>query len=146
MPNNAPAPAAKTYEEVSLGDEASFRVTVDQDMVRAFAALSGDMNPLHLDAGYAAGTPFKEPIAHGMIVGALFSRLVGMHLPGRHALYLSQTLQFREPVRIGADIIIRGVVSHKTDAHRAITLRTTAEDGASGKALVTGEAIVRMLR
>jgi len=136
---------AKTYEEIAVGDAAAFEVVVDGALVAKFAAVSGDENPLHVDASYAATTPFGKPIAHGMLVEALFSRLIGMHLPGRYALYLSQTLRFHEPIPLGTTVRIRGEVTHKTDAHQTLAVRTTAEDAVSGKVLVSGEAMVAVL-
>ena len=135
-----------TYDEIAIGDEASFGVRVDEAMVRSFAEFSGDRNPLHMDEHYARHTAPGRRIAHGMIVGALFSRLVGMHLPGKYSLYLSQTLRFRNPIAFDADIIIKGKVIHKSDAHRTVTIHTKAEDPDTGTVLVDGEAIVGILK
>jgi len=135
------------YDEILLGETASFTVTIDAALVETFSKLSGDKNPLHMDASYAqTATPTHQRIAHGMIVGALFSRLVGMHLPGKYALYLSQTMRFQNPILLNTEIVIAGKVEHKTDAHRTITIRTTAEDIATGKLLVSGEAMVQLLK
>jgi acyl dehydratase len=80
-----------------------------------------------------------------MLVGSFFSRFVGMHLPGKYSLYLSQTLRFHAPISIGTAVTIRGVISQKTDAAQTITVQLTAED-ASGKMLTSGEALVRLLK
>jgi len=136
-----------TYDEIPLGEAASFTVTIDAPLVEDFSRFSGDKNPLHMDEAYArTATPAGQRIAHGMIIGALFSRLIGMHVPGKYALYLSQTLQFKNPILLGTEIVIKGEVIHKTDAHRTITVRTTAEEAATGKPLVSGEAMVQLLK
>ena len=137
--------AEKTYRDIAVGERASFTVTVSNRMVDEFATLSGDHNPLHVDESYARETPFKGRVVHGMLIGAFFSRLVGMHLPGKYALYLSQTLAFHEPLAPGTKISIEGEVTHKTDAAKVLTIRTAARD-TSGKILVSGEALVRMLK
>src|SRR5258708_6151584 len=134
------------YDAIAVGDDASFTITVSPDLVNNFAELSGDMNPLHMDDTYAEGTPFGHRIAHGAIIEALFSRLIGMHLPGKYSLYLSQTLRFHEPVPIDTEIVIRGEVKHKTDAHKTVSIRTTAEDVRTKQLLVSGDAMVQLLK
>lgn len=97
-------------EDMEPGLTRSFtRVVGDEDIER-FGALSGDRNPIHFDDDYAAGTRFKGRIAHGMLSAALLSTLFGMHLPGIGAVYLSQTLKFRAPVRPGDTLAISGTV------------------------------------
>lgn len=134
------------YDTIVAGDKASFSVTITEKLINEFAGISGDVNPLHVDENYASRTHFGGRIAHGMIVGALFSRLIGMHLPGKYSLYLSQTLRFHNPIPCGAEIIVRGEVTHKTDAAKTIIIRTTAEDKNSGKILTSGEAMVQLLK
>jgi acyl dehydratase len=134
-----------SYAQLTVGDSESFLVTVTPELVSDFAKLSGDTNPLHVDPIYAATTSFEKPIAHGMLVGALFSRLIGIHLPGKHALYLSQTLKFLSPIIIGNQISIHGKIIQKTDAHRTLTILTTATDTATRKLLVSGEALVQVI-
>jgi 3-hydroxybutyryl-CoA dehydratase len=89
------------FEDLELDQEASYtRACTDADIV-AFADVTGDRNPVHLDAVYAATTPFKTPISHGMLTAGYISAVFGMHLPGPGAIYVSQTLNFRAPVRHG---------------------------------------------
>ena len=135
----------KTFSELNVDDAAQFDVVIDDTLVDAFASLSGDRSPLHTDETFAAQTPLQKRVAHGMIAGALFSRLVGMHLPGKHALYLSQTLFFRKPVFLPTTVMVTGVVRQKSDATRIITLSTTLTDVATGTVLVDGEALVKVL-
>ena len=133
------------YDDIAVGMEASFDRRITEADVRTFAELSGDTNPLHMDEGYAGGTAFGGRIVHGMLTSALLSRLVGMHLPGKHALYVSQTLDFVRPVRPGDTVRVSGTVLSKQDATKALELRTeiSLPDGA---AVVRGRAIVRVLR
>lgn len=138
-------PRELTFDAIQVGDHASFDVVVTKELVDSFAKLSGDNNPLHMDDAYAAQTSFRERVAHGMIVGAFFSRLVGMHLPGKYALYLSQTLRFHTPVAVGTTLVIVGTVTHKTDAARTVAIRLSAE-GPDKKLMVSGEALVQLLK
>jgi 3-hydroxybutyryl-CoA dehydratase len=140
------APKEMTYEEIAIGDHASFTVIVTEELVDTFAKMSGDMNPLHMDETYARTTPFGQRIAHGMIAGSLFSRLVGMYLPGRYAVYLSQMLRFHEPITMGMEVEIRGEVTHKTDSAKTITVRTIAEETKKKTLLVSGEAMIKLLK
>ena len=136
----------KTFGEILQGDSAQFDVDITKNMVGAFASLSGDYNPLHINREYAASTPFGGCIAHGMIAGTLFSRLVGVHLPGKYCLYLSQTLQFKKPIGIGTTVTVEGVVTQKTEATRTLTLSTVLRAKADGEVLVEGQALVRLLQ
>ena len=133
------------YSDIQVGDEASFLCTVTEDMVTRFASLSGDHNPLHVDEDFAAKTRFGGRIAHGMLVGALFSRLVGMHLPGRDCLYLSQELEFREPVRPNTWVRVTGQVIHKMDAFRMLTMSNSVVDARTGELYVSGKARAQVL-
>ena len=93
------------FEDLSLGQEASLSNTVSDADIVAFADVSGDRNPVHLDADYAAATMFKERIAHGMLSAAYISAVFGMKLPGPGAIYISQTLKFKAPVKIGDTVV-----------------------------------------
>lgn len=138
--------ASFTFDELRLGSRASFETVVSEETVQDFIRLSGDANPLHTDEAYAAQTQFGGRIAHGMIAGALFSRLVGVHLPGKYSLYLSQTLTFHEPMAIGSTVRITGKVTHIQPAFRVVTIATEAHDALSGKLLVSGTALVKMMQ
>ncbi|HUC01317.1 MAG TPA: MaoC family dehydratase [Candidatus Paceibacterota bacterium] len=138
--------AEKTYEVITAGESASFTVKITPELIHEFAEVSGDRNPLHVDDSYARATSFGQRVSHGMIVGALFSRLIGMYLPGKYSVYLSQTLNFHKPVFVGAEVVIKGEVIHKTDSARSIVIRTIAEDARSGEMMVDGEAMVRLLK
>jgi 3-hydroxybutyryl-CoA dehydratase len=89
------------FEDLELGMEASFAKTITDQDILAFAEVTGDKNPVHLDESYASTTMFKGRIAHGMLTAGLVSAVFGMKLPGPGAIYVSQTLNFKAPVRIG---------------------------------------------
>ena len=127
-------------EDLSLGQSAELsRVVAEGDLV-AFAAVTGDDNPVHLDEAYAATTPFKGRIAHGMLSAGYISAVIGTRLPGPGAIYVSQSLSFRRPVRIGDEVVTRVEIT-AIDAEKArVTLSTTCT--VAGKAVVTGEATI----
>lgn len=90
-----------SFEDLELGMEGEFKKTVTADDILNYAIVSGDENPVHLDPAYAAKTVFKEPIAHGMLTASFISAVFGMEMPGPGAIYVSQTLNFKAPVKIG---------------------------------------------
>ena len=96
-------------EEISVGLSAEITRTVTQANIQAFADLSGDTNPVHVDPAFAATTRFKGPIAHGMLCGALISAVLGTRLPGIGAVYMNQTMKFCAPVHPGD--VTRAVVT-----------------------------------
>lgn len=127
-------------EDLSIGQTAERSHTVTEATIAAFAEVSGDHNPVHLDAEFAATTSFKERIAHGMLSAAYISAVLGNDLPGPGAIYLSQTLNFRRPVKIG-DVVTARVTVAAIDAEKArVTFTTVCE--VAGKAVVTGEAVI----
>jgi phosphate acetyltransferase/phosphate butyryltransferase len=104
------------FEDIQVGSAASFERTVTTSDIESFAALSGDFNPLHTDPAYASQTNFQKPIAQGMFLGALCSALVGMHLPGKRCLYLSQSLAFRNPVFADDTLLVEGKITAKSES------------------------------
>ncbi len=132
------------FDEIELGAKAQFTVQIDESIVNEFAKISGDYNPLHLDEKYAANTKFGKRICHGILLASFFSRLLGMHLPGRNTLYFSQTLDFQRPCFIGDKVTIEGEVIDKSQSTKMITLKTTAYNQL-GKCLVDGIAKVMVL-
>jgi 3-hydroxybutyryl-CoA dehydratase len=128
------------FDELMLGQSAEASRTVTAADIQAFADVSGDHNPVHLDEAFAKTTPFGGRIAHGMLSGAYISALIAGELPGAGSIYLSQTLRFRRPVRIGDTVTTRVTVS-ALDAEKArVTLTTVCE--VAGKAVVEGEAVI----
>ncbi len=134
----------RSYESIAPGAEAEFSRVVTASDVQRFADLTGDFNPLHMDAQYAGATRFGERIVHGMLIASHFSTLVGMYLPGRRALYVSQQVCFAKPVRLGERVTFRGRVRKKTDALRMLDIDTTVMNDC-GEELVRGSAQVIVL-
>ena len=118
--------------------------SIEEADVQAFAALTGDRNPLHVDAAYAATTRFGERVVHGMLVASFFSTLVGMCLPGRRALFLSQQLRFTNPVTIGEPLTFHGRVRKKTGSVRLLDLEVKAV-AESGEIKVQGSLQVMVM-
>ncbi len=121
-----------------MGQKEKFNVIITESMIDTFARLSGDFNPLHMDKNYCKTTTLKKRVAHGMLVASLFSRLVGMHLPGKQALYFSQDLKFMNPCFINDELVIEGEVIKKMESTKIITLKTTVFN-MSGKCIIDGE-------
>lgn len=109
--------------------------------VMAFAAVSGDFNPVHVDAAAAAASPFGERIVHGMLTASLLSALLAREVPG--AIYLSQTLNFLRPVKLGDTVLAHAVISEIDPVKRRLTLATTVRN-ARGKNVVDGVALVQV--
>jgi 3-hydroxybutyryl-CoA dehydratase len=128
------------FEDLTVGQGAETTRTVGAADIDAFAAVSGDTNPMHLDAAYAAATPFGERIAHGMLAAAFISAVLGVKLPGPGAVYLSQSLRFRRPVRIGDAVTARATVAGLDAAKARVTLATVCS--VNGRPVVDGEAVV----
>ena len=127
---------------IALNQEFRHDFSFTQKQVEAFAEVTGDKNPVHLDAAYAATTMFKVPIMHGMLSACIFSKVFGTLFPGEGTIYLSQTLQFRRPMLV--DTQYEAVFTVKTiesDKNRA-TIETTILDKSTQKPVTTGEAVV----
>jgi len=134
-----------TYDEISIGQTADYSKQVEETDIRMFAAVSGDVNPVHLDEAFAAGTMFGGRIAHGMLTGAVISAALAMELPGPGTIYLGQTMRFLRPVKIGDRISVHLEVTAKRDDKKIVTLACEVTNQ-EGKAVVTGEAQVMPAR
>ena len=128
------------FEDLALGQRASLMRTVMDDDLHLFAAVTGETNPIHTSETFAAGTRFGQRIAHGMFTASLVSAVIGTRLPGPGAVYLSQTIRFLSPVRIG-DVVTATVevVELLGERRRA---RLFCECVADGKAVLKGEALL----
>lgn len=113
------------FDQIDLGLKKKFTVKITESMIADFAKISGDYNPLHMDEKYAKSTTFKNRICHGMLLATFFSRLIGMYLPGKHALYFSQSLNFQNPCFVNDVITIKGEVIDKSVATCLITIKTS---------------------
>jgi len=119
----------KYVEEISEGMTAVFSKTVTEADIVLFAGISGDTNPVHLDEDYAKTTMFKGRIAHGMLSASFVSTVFGTKLPGPGCIYLSQSLKFKAPVRIG-DTVLARVTAKQVDHNKGrVTFDTTAHVG-----------------
>ena len=134
-------PESYCFEDLALGMEASLTCTVREADILAFAEVSGDKNPVHIDADYAARTMFKECISHGMLTAGYISAVFGMELPGPGAIYVSQTLNFRRPVMIGDEITTKVMVQELWPAKLRARFNCACLNG-SGKVVLEGEAIL----
>ena len=131
---------AFAFEDLAVGMEASYTRTVTAEDVILFADVTGDRNPVHLDADYAAGTLFKGTIAHGMLTAGYISTVFGMELPGPGAIYVSQTLNFRGPVRVGDHVVAKVRVMELYPAKRRARFDCLCQ--VAGKAVLEGEAVL----
>lgn len=128
------------FEDLSVGQSAEITRIVSAADVEAFAAVSGDTNPVHLDEAYAQTTPFQGRIAHGMLSAAYISAVLGTKLPGPGAIYLSQSLRFRRPVKIGVPVVTRVTVEALDERRGHVTFATVCQ--VDGKTVVDGEAVI----
>ena len=132
------------YEDIKVGEEASLARTITEAHIVLYAGLTGDMNPIHVDAEQAAQSMFGERIAHGMLVAGLISTVLGSQLPGPNTIYLGQDLKFTAPVKIGDTITVVVTVTDKRDDKRIIKLRTTATNQ-RGEVVIDGGAVVKKI-
>jgi 3-hydroxybutyryl-CoA dehydratase len=132
------------FDELSVGQSAETTRVVGVGDIEAFAKVSGDTNPVHMDDAYARTTSFGERIAHGMLSGAYISAVLGVKLPGPGAIYLSQSLRFRRPVRVGDPVTARVTVKALDERRGHVTFETVCQ--VNGKTVVDGEAVVMVPR
>lgn len=131
----------RTYDEISIGDSASLTRSITEADIQLFAALSGDINPAHLDHEYAQGSMFGGVIAHGIFSGALVSTVLGVQLPGPGTIYLGQTLRFARPVKPGDRLTVTVTAREKFDDKKRVVFDCVCINQ-DGKAVVKGEAEV----
>lgn len=129
---------------IEVGSVYSTTREITDELVRGFAEISGDYNPIHLDEEFAAGSRFGRRIAHGMLSGALISSVLGMKFSEEKIVYLSQTMRFAAPVFIGDTVTVTATVTAIRTDKPIVTLDTvcTKQDGTI---VVTGEATVMIL-
>ena len=118
-----------TIDELEPGQSATYERTVTEDDIVRFAELSGDDNPVHLDEDFAAKTLFKGRIAHGMLSAAFISTVVGTRLPGYGSIYVSQSLRFRAPVRIGDTVVTTATVKEVKKDRKRVVMETVCAVG-----------------
>ena len=115
----------RPISEISIGDVATYTKTCTEDDIKLFAVVSGDVNPIHLDANYAATTQFGQQIAHGMYTGALVSAALAIELPGPGTIYMGQEIKFKAPVFIGDTITVNLEVEAIREDKAIVTLACT---------------------
>lgn len=129
-------------EDLAVGMSASFQKTVTEADIVLFAGVSGDTNPVHINEEYAKTTFFKGRIAHGMLGAAYISTVLGTRMPGPGAIYLSQNLRFRAPVRAGDTVTARVTVSEVLAEKRRALMKTMVTVGET--VVIDGDAMVML--
>jgi len=136
------------YDSFEIGDSAEQTKVITEEMIHVFADLSGDYNPLHTDEVFASTTQFGKRIAYGTISNALISAVIGMKLPGKGALYLSQNVAYKKPVFIGDTLTAKGVVIEKftkRDGELKFLRLKTDVYNQEGVVVTEGEAVVLLM-
>lgn len=128
------------YEDLTVGMTGEYARTVTEADIVMFAGITGDTNPVHLNQIYAEGTIFKTRIAHGSLLAGYISCILGTIMPGPGCIYLSQTLRFKAPVRIGDTVVATVTVVGKNDEKKRLTCSTTCMVGE--RTVLEGEAVV----
>ena len=117
-----------TFDEITIGQKASYSRVIGEKEIILFAAATGDINPVHLDAEFAAESIFKERIAHGMLTGGVISAALALVLPGPGCIYLGQSLRFQKPVKIGDELTAQLEVTAKREDKEILTLKKWQKD------------------
>lgn len=128
------------FEDLQLGMEANYARVVTESDIQQFAAVSGDDNPVHLDEIYAAQTLFKGRIAHGILSASYISAVIGTKLPGPGCIYISQTLNFRAPVRIGDEVTSSVRITDLLHEKKRVIL--ACDCSVNGKTVLEGQAVI----
>jgi 3-hydroxybutyryl-CoA dehydratase len=139
-----PLPPLRTlfFEDLKVGMSERLRKTVASSDVVGFAQLTGDRNPIHLSEHFAAKTTFGQRIAHGLYTASLISAVLGTRLPGPGAVYISQTLHFRAPVKIGDTVTVTVRVAELVPERRRARLACVCKVGR--EVVLDGEALVKV--
>lgn len=131
------------FEDLHEGMTGVFAKTVTEADIVAFAGVTGDTNPLHLNHEFAAETMFEGRIAHGMLTASFISTVIGTKLPGPGCIYVNQTLRFKAPVRVDDTVTARVTVNRLIPEKRFVELRTVCT--VKGKPVLEGEATILVL-
>ena len=122
-----------TYEEITAGQKESFTVTVTEDMMDKFRAITGDDNPLHNDEDYARSEGHPGRVVYGMLSASLLSTLAGVYLPGKRSLIHEVKIKFAKPVYIGDTLTVEGTVEEKHDVYSLLMLKVTIRNQSGDK-------------
>ena len=126
-----------TFDEIEIGLTKQFQITITESMIDDFAKLTGDFSPIHMDKDYASTTTFEKRVVDGMLLASFLSKIVGMHLPGKHALYFSQSLDFRQPCFISDKITVSSRVIDKSTSTKILKMESKITNQ-EGKTLLSG--------
>jgi len=141
MPDSFPTYApGKTIDQLSVGDSASLAGSFSQEDVEAFARISGDDNPAHVDAAWADASPFGGRVVHGVLTAGLISAVLGTQLPGPGSIYMSQTLKWLAPVKPGDALTAVVTVKEIIPEKKRVVMETVVQK--DGETVLTGEALV----
>ena len=113
-----------TFEQIKIGYNKEFQVVITESLVNDFAKITGDFSPIHINENFAKSKKFKGRVVHGMLLASFLSQMVGMYLPGKHASYLSQSLEFHNPCFINDKITISSVITDKSEATKIIKINS----------------------
>jgi acyl dehydratase len=113
------------WEDLAVGMKHEFEGVFSEEMATAFAAISGDVNPLHLDREYAISAGFKGPVLFGMLTSSLYSQLVGVYLPGKYALLQGMDIDFHSPCFAGDRLKVEGEIVFLSDAFRRMEIKAS---------------------
>ena len=130
------------FEDLEVGMEATYSRTITDTDLRNFSGVSGDTNPMHLNEEYAKSTAFGGIIVHGMLTASLISTVIGTRLPGPGCIYMSQTLKFLAPVRVGDTVYATGTVTQLIPEKHQVVMRTTCR--VKDTLVVDGEARIKV--
>ena len=128
------------FEDLKVGQTAIYARTITETDIILFAGITGDNNPVHINEEFASNTMFSGRIAHGMLTASFISTVLGVKLPGPGAIYVSQTLRFKAPVRAGDMLNVRATITYLVPEKRRATLSTIVSVG--NKVVLEGEAVV----
>lgn len=128
-------------DKFNIGDYAELQKTFTLEDVKRFAALSGDINPLHLDANFAATTQFGKPLVHGMLAASLFSAIIANDLPGPGSIYIHQSLDFKSPIFHNKPVLARVEITSIREDKPIFELSTICSD-TNDLLLIVGKAVV----
>ena len=142
LPSSLPPLRTLFFDDLRVGMTERLRKTIAASDVVGFAQLTGDRNPVHLSEHFAARTPFGRRIAHGLYTASLISAVLGTRLPGPGAIYISQTLNFRAPVKIGDTVTVTVTVAELMPEKSRARLSCVCAVG--GETVLDGEALVKV--
>lgn len=134
----------RSFEEIQIGEKMTFSKTITEADIFAFAGITGDFNPLHVDAEFAKGTIFKQRVAHGMLTAGLINNTLTA-IGGLGTIHLSQAVKFMAPVFIGDTVTVHSEVAGKDPAKNRFTIKSTITNQ-GGKVVIEGEALLMLPR